>query len=61
MPLRQNQKLHVRDLIHANQTSPQRIAQIPQIGIHSPVLMMRTPAIPLQTSQRHPYRPARTT
>lgn len=51
MPVGQQEKLHVRDLVGSDETRHMRIAQLPQIDVQWPVLMMGTPAIPVQTRQ----------
>ncbi len=47
----QQQKLHVGYLVRADQSRSQEIAQISQINIHRPVLVVGTPAVLLEARE----------
>ncbi|MSV29474.1 MAG: hypothetical protein EXQ52_12145 [Bryobacterales bacterium] len=51
---RKQEELHVRDLVGADQPGPQRVAQVPQIDIGGPILVVGALAVPLKTRQRLP-------
>lgn len=50
--VRQKQELHIRDLVRADRAGPLRIAQIPQIDIHWPVLVAWALAVLFKVGQR---------
>jgi len=48
----QQEELNIRDLVGSDQAGALRVAQVPQIDIHRPILVAGTLAVPLQTGQR---------
>ena len=50
----QHQKLHIRNLIRADQPGPLRTAEITQIDIDRPKFVMRASAIQLESGQSLP-------
>ena len=56
--VRQQQLLHIGDLIRPDEAETQRIVPVPQIDIEGPILVGRAQAIQLQPGQRLPDRVA---
>ncbi len=49
----EQQKLHIGNLVRADQSLPVRIAQFAQINFSGPILMIRAEAVGLQQLKSH--------